>query len=83
MDRPVEAISYAGARGEERPLAVRVDREAIQVTAVRQMWVETGLETGEGVRRWFRAELEDARILTIYYDEALESWFYRDLNWGA
>ena len=78
MDRPVEVIAYAGARGEERPLAVRVDREAIRVKAVRQMWVETGLEPGEGIRRWFRVELEDARILTIYCDEALESWFYRE-----
>lgn len=78
MDRPVNVISYAGARGEERPVAVRVDREAIRVKAVRQMWVETGLEPGKGIRRWFRVELEDAQILTIYCDEALESWFHRE-----
>jgi len=40
--------------------------------------VETGLEPGDGLRRWFRVELEDARILTVYYDEALESWFSRE-----
>ncbi|MBI4607915.1 MAG: hypothetical protein HY726_02760 [Candidatus Rokubacteria bacterium] len=51
MDRPVDAISYAGARGEERSLAVRMRREAIRVKAVRQMWVETGLKPGDGVRR--------------------------------
>lgn len=78
VDRPVDVISYAGARGEERPTAVRVGGEALRVTAVRGMWLETGLDPREGIRRWFDLQLEGGRRLTVYYDEALDGWFCRD-----
>lgn len=78
MDRPVNVISYAGARGEEHPVAVRVEGEAVRVKAIRQMWVETGLEPGDAVRRWFELEIEGRGRLAVYYDETLDGWFCRE-----
>lgn len=78
MDRPIEVIAYAGARGEERPRAIRLTGTAVAVSAVLDAWVETGREPGAGIRRWFRVRLEDGRALALYHDEALDGWFWRE-----
>lgn len=78
MDRPIDVTAYAGARGEERPLAVRLEGRTARVVTVLGRWVETGQEPREGIRHWFKVELEDGRVLSVYYDEALDSWFWRE-----
>lgn len=74
MDRRIEVIAYAGSRGEERPLAVRRGSRSIRVVVV-ETWLETGPESGEGIRRCFKIQLEDGETLAVYYDEALDGWF--------
>jgi len=78
VDRPIEVIARAGARGEERPRAIRLTGTTVAVSAVLEAWVETAPEPGTGIRRWFRVRLEDGRTLALYHDEALDGWFWRE-----
>lgn len=75
MDRPVRVLAYAGGRGGEAPRAVWLGTRRVAVRGVLARWLETGLERGTGVRRWFRVELATGQIMTLYHDEALDAWF--------
>jgi hypothetical protein len=75
MDRAIRVLSYAGSRAEERPRGIWRGERAVAVTDVLWAWIEAGLDTGSGRRRWFHVRLETAEQLTLYYDEALEAWF--------
>ncbi len=75
-DKRIEVISYAGYREEEAPRFILIHDEKIEVTAIRDRWIEERLK--DRVRkRFFRVKGSDGKRHTIYYDEKDREWFYR------
>ncbi len=72
----IDVISYAGRRGEERPLAFILRGLRIDVVEILEHWIEEGYE--DRVRkRNFRVKGSDGGTHRIYYDEQALQWFYR------
>ncbi|MBI4241577.1 MAG: hypothetical protein HY613_07660 [Candidatus Rokubacteria bacterium] len=59
-------------------MAIRLGPTTRRVQAVLGAWVVAGREAGTGIRRWFRVEVEGGETLSVYYDEALDGWFWRE-----
>jgi hypothetical protein len=70
----VRVESHAGHRGEERPLALHLRGERIEVTGIVRAWVEQD-RRDRAVRRCFKVQCSDGRVHTVCYDEGLGAWF--------
>ncbi len=75
MDEPIEVQCYAGATGNETPRAVVQAGRRREVTQVIKRWIEEARDPAAGRRRWYRVELHDGTVATIYFDLALDMWF--------
>lgn len=73
--RPIRVECYAGSRGEETPRRVLLGSSWTAVTVLEQ-WVRESVDVGNRTR-WFRVHLDTGEDEVIYYDEALDSWFWR------
>ncbi|MFQ5520207.1 MAG: hypothetical protein ACE5FK_02315 [Candidatus Methylomirabilia bacterium] len=74
-DQPVEVECYAGGRGEETPRRLRSGGCWEEMTVL-DGWLGESVE-GKNRLRWFRVRLEHGPEGLLYYDEALDAWFWR------
>lgn len=71
----IDVISYAGRKGDERPVAFILRGLRIDVEAVLEYWIEEQLED-RAQKRCFRIRGSDGNIHLIYYDEQVLGWYY-------
>ena len=71
----IDVISYAGSRGDERPLTFILRGLRIDVIAILDYWIEEGLGDS-ALKRYFTVEGSDDNTHQIYYDEQILEWFY-------
>jgi uncharacterized protein YifE (UPF0438 family) len=70
--KKIEVSSYAGHRGEERPLSFVLDGERIEVLSVVRTWIEESFEDRKR-KRFFMVSGSDGYTHTLYQDgESLE-----------
>lgn len=74
-DGPVQVECYAGGRGEETPRRLWSGSEWEELTVL-DGWVSEAAEGGNRLR-WFRVHVEGKGEGLLYYDEELDTWFYR------
>ena len=74
-DEPVRVECYAGGRGEETPRRLWSARGWHELVVL-ERWVSEAAEGG-GRLRWFRVHVEGNGEGLVYYDEELDTWFYR------
>ena len=77
-DEPARVECYAGSRGEETPRRLWSGSRWEELTVL-ERWVSEAAEEGNQIR-WFRVRLEGGTDTLIYYDEALDIWFWRALS---
>ncbi len=71
----IDVITYAGRKGDERPLAFILRGLRIDIAEILEHWIEEGYR--DRVRkRWFRVKGSDGAVHRIYYDETVLEWFY-------
>ncbi len=71
----IDVISYAGRKGDERPVTFILRGLRIDIEAVLESWIEERLED-RAQKRYFRISGSDANIHLIYYDEQVKGWYY-------
>ncbi len=49
----IRVIAYCGYRGDERPAAVVLDGERLEVTDIEDSWIAAGIDPRDEVRRGF------------------------------
>jgi len=70
---PIKVVSYAGYKGEERPLRFTFEGKEYKVSEILDSSYHTDPE--KGLRREFKLKTEDNQIFHIYYDEEKDAWF--------
>jgi len=71
----IDVISYAGRKGDERPVTFILRGLRIDVVMILDHWIEEGFE--DKVRkRYFKVKGSDGNTHRIYYDENVLEWFY-------
>jgi hypothetical protein len=71
----IDVISYAGRKGDERPVTFILRGLRIDIVEILEYWIEEGLN--DRVRkRYFRVKGSDGNIHLIYYDEQVLGWYY-------
>jgi hypothetical protein len=71
----IDVISYAGRKGDERPVTFILRGLRIDVVEVLDRWIEEGFR--DRVRkRYFKVKGNDENTHRIYYDEDLLEWYY-------
>lgn len=71
----IDVMSYAGRKGDERPLTFILRGLRIDVGEILDQWIEEGFK--DRVRkRYFRVKGSDGNTHRIYYDEHLREWYY-------
>ena len=70
---PIEVTSYAGYKGEERPLRFIFDGKEYKVREIMESSYQADPEMG--LRREFKLKTEENLIFHIYYDEEKDAWF--------
>jgi hypothetical protein len=71
----IDVLSYAGRRGDERPLTFILRGLRIYVIAILDHWIEEGFED-RARKRHFTVKGSDGNSHQIYYDEQVLEWFY-------
>jgi hypothetical protein len=71
----IDVISYAGRKGDERPVTFILRGLRIDIVEVLDRWIEEGFR--DRVRkRYFKVKGNDENTHRIYYDEELLEWYY-------
>jgi hypothetical protein len=71
----IDVISYAGRKGDERPVTFILWGLRIDIVEVLERWIEEGF--ADKVRkRYFKVKGSDGNIHRIYYDENSLEWYY-------
>ncbi len=71
----IDVISYAGRKGDERPVTFILRGLRIDVEEILEHWIEEGFE--DRIRkRYFRVKGSDGGTHRIYYEEQIREWFY-------
>ena len=70
---PIEVTSYAGYKGEEKPLRFIFDGKEHKVREIMERSYQADHE--KGLRREFKLKTEENLIFHIYYDEEKDAWF--------
>lgn len=71
----IDVISYAGRKGDERPVTFILRGLRIDVEEILEQWIEEG--SGDRARkRYFKVKGSDGNSHRIYYDENNLEWFY-------
>ncbi len=71
----IDVISYAGQKGDERPVTFILRGLRIDIEAVLEYWIEEQLED-RAQKRYFRVRGSDGNNHLIYYDEQVLGWYY-------
>ncbi len=70
----IKVISYSGYRENERPIALIINNERIEITEILNRWLEVNHLTNCN-KRYFEAKGCDGFIYKICYDEDKNEWF--------
>jgi len=71
----IDVLTYAGRKGDERPVTFILRGLRIDVTEILDYWIEEGVE--DRVRkRCFRVKGSDGNSHRIYFNENVLEWFY-------
>ncbi len=71
----IEVISYAGRKGDERPVTFILRGLRIDIVEILEHWIEEGFE--DRIRkRYFRVKGSDGGMHRIYYEEQVREWYY-------
>jgi hypothetical protein len=74
-DFPIEVTSYAGYKGEERPLRFIFEGKEHKV---REIIESSYTADSKGrLKREFKLKTEDNLIFHIYYNEEKDTWFLK------
>ena len=71
----------AESRADEEPRALWLEGRRLEVRAVLDRWQDAGLTRDLAVRRIFKLELEDGRILFVEQDVGTGAWSLRRERW--
>jgi hypothetical protein len=71
--KKIEVSSYAGHRGEERPLSFVFEGERIEVLSVVRKWIEEN-SVDRRRKRFFMVSGSDGYTHTLYQDEETLDW---------
>lgn len=71
----IDVLSYAGRRGDERPLTFILRGLRIDVIDILDQWIEEGLKD-RARKRYFTVKGSDGNTHHVYYDEQVLGWFY-------
>ena len=71
----IDVISYAGRKGEERPVTFILRGLRIDIREILDRWVEEGSED-RVQKRYFKVKGSDGNTHRIYYDEDILEWYY-------
>lgn len=72
---PVRALSYAGYKGEECPVAFQRRGRSFRISEIIDRWVEENAVSGGNAKRCFRVVADDGSIYLLFYDSGLKAWF--------
>ena len=71
----IDVISYAGRKGDERPVTFILRGLRIDIVEIPEHWIEEGFK--DRIRkRYFRVKGSDGKMHHIFYNEQLKEWFY-------
>ncbi len=71
----IDVITYAGRKGDERPVTFILRGLRIDIEMILDYWIEESF--GDGLRkRVFRVKGSDGNTHKIYFDENVLEWFY-------
>ncbi len=71
----IDVISYAGRKGDERPVTFILRGLRIDIVEILEHWIEEGFD--DRIRkRYFRIKGSDGNTHRIYYDEQVSEWYY-------
>ncbi len=71
----IDVISYAGRKGDERPVTFILRGLRIDIVEILEHWIEEGFE--DRIRkRYFMIKGSDGNTHRIYYDEQVLEWYY-------
>lgn len=71
----IDVISYAGRKGDERPVTFILRGLRIDVAAIVDTWIEENY-ADRARKRYFRVRGSDGGTHRIYFDEQVLEWFY-------
>lgn len=71
----IDVISYAGRKGDERPVTFILRGLRIDIVEILDRWIEEGFKD-RGRKRYFRVKGSDGNTHRIYYDEDILEWYY-------
>ena len=71
----IDVLSYAGSKGEERPVTFMLRGLRIDVREITGRWIEEGY-MDRARRRFFQVRGSDRNSHRIYYDESAGEWYY-------
>ncbi len=71
--REISVIAYSGYKGEECPMSFILEGEKIDVTEIREMWVEEDVRD-KTRKRCFSVRGENGCHYLISYDEQSGKW---------
>ncbi|MBD3223202.1 MAG: hypothetical protein GF313_00620 [Caldithrix sp.] len=69
-----EVDSYAGYRGEERPVAIYYQQEKWVIETIIDQWFEGPLTAGKPSYRYFKVRTIKDRIFILRYNTSLHIW---------
>ncbi|OGW38508.1 MAG: hypothetical protein A2Y97_00540 [Nitrospirae bacterium RBG_13_39_12] len=73
-DEKIKVVAYSGYRGEERPKAIFLKNQEIEIIEILSLWVEEGIND-KARKRYFIVKERGGSIQKIYYDEKAKEWF--------
>jgi hypothetical protein len=67
----ITVIAYSGRRANERPVAVLIDGERLEVRSIEDSWIATGVDPKSEVKRGFVVRCDrGVRLRLVFGDES-------------
>ncbi|MFQ5656437.1 MAG: hypothetical protein ACE5G5_02770 [Candidatus Methylomirabilales bacterium] len=73
IPEPIQVLTYAGSRGDERPRAFASSTGALDVVQILERWYQQDL--GRRQKDYFRVLASDGETYILYRDRSLDLWF--------
>jgi hypothetical protein len=74
-ERPiVRVVSYAGWKGEERPMAFYDGDGEHRVLEIQERWVESDALSGGSSKWYFRVKADDGKEYLLSHDATKKQW---------
>jgi len=71
----IDVISYAGRKGDERPVTFILRGLRIDIVEILEHWIEEGFKD-RVQKRYFRIKGSDGNTHRIFHDEQAREWYY-------